>query len=330
MTATQRIMITGAAGFIGYHLAVLLNDRPHNHLLLVDTPAAATADRLYDELAARPRIDRYEVDLCDPAAVATLPAEVDVIYHLAAINGTRNFYEQPYAVMRSGTLPTFNLVERYVKPGKLRRFVYAGTPESYASTVSRFGWPVPTDESVPLCIDDIANPRWSYAISKTHGEVLTVNACRSFGTAYSIVRYHNVFGPRMGDKHVIPDFLHRLRNGIAELHGHRETRTFLYVADAVAATEAIAESEAAANEIVNVGGDTEITISELAAGVMSLLGRAGEPITLRPAPAGSVARRAPSTDKLRKLVGFEPSWSLAEGLLKTIEFHAPELLAGAA
>ncbi len=66
-----------------------------------------------------------------------MPDDVDVIYHEAALNGTQNFYERPYEVLRSGTLPTFYLLDKYARPGSLTRFVYAGTPESYASTVTQ-------------------------------------------------------------------------------------------------------------------------------------------------------------------------------------------------
>ncbi len=284
----SRIMVTGAAGFIGYHLARRLHDQGDVELVLVDNFSRGADDALYRELCAQPGVAAYNVDLCDPAAVAALPDDVDVIYHEAALNGTQNFYERPYEVLRSGTLPTFQLIEKYVRRGKLDRFVYAGTPESYASTVTRFDWPVPTDEDVPLCVDDVFNERWSYAAAKIHGEVLVINACRQFDVPFSIIRYHNVYGPRMGDKHVVPDFLTRLSRGIAELHGHSDTRAFLYVDDAVDATLRVGQSAATAGEVVNVGGEQELTILQLAARMMTLFG-AIRPISssTRPPPAAS-------------------------------------------
>jgi nucleoside-diphosphate-sugar epimerase len=318
-------MITGAAGFIGYHLADRLARRGDVRLVLVDNFARGENDEWYRRLCARPNVEPYEVDLADPVQVARLPDEVDVIYHEAALNGTQNFYERPYEVLRCGTLPTFHLAEKYLRRGRLARFVFAGTPESYASTVSRFGWEVPTDETVPLCVDDVFNERWSYAAAKIHGEVLTINACRQFDVPFSIIRYHNVYGPRMGDKHVVPDFLTRLARGRAELFGHEETRTFLYVDDAVEATLLVGESPAAAGQVVNVGGDVELTIHELAAHMMHLLGRDHAQIVLHPSPPGSVKRRVPCVEKLRELTGFRPRWSLDDGLAETIRFYAPEL-----
>jgi UDP-glucose 4-epimerase len=175
----------------------------------------------------------------------------------------------------------------------------------------------------------VFNPRWSYAAAKIHGEVLTINACRQFGVPFSIIRYHNVYGPRMGDKHVVPDFLLRLKRGIAELYGHADTRAFLYTDDAVDATLLVGESETTAGEVVNIGGEQELTMLELARQLMIILGRDPDEITLHPSPAGSVKRRVPSIEKLRERTGFQARWSLEEGLLETIRFYVPELLEAA-
>jgi nucleoside-diphosphate-sugar epimerase len=299
-------------------------------LLLVDNFARGENDALYRQLCQRANVTAHDVDLTDPAQVARLPGDVDVIYHQAALNGTQNFYERPYEVLRSGTLPTFYLVDKYVASGNLARFVYAGTPESYASTVNRFDWEVPTDETVPLCVDDVFNQRWSYAAAKIHGEVLTINACRQFGVPFSVLRYHNVYGPRMGDKHVVPDFLGRLKQGVAELHGHADRRAFLYVDDAVEATLLVGRSPRTAGEVINVGSEDEMTILELAREMMRLAGRSSDEITLYPSPAGSVKRRVASIAKLQELTGFRPRWSLSAGLAETMRFYVPELVGDAA
>lgn len=321
-----RILVTGAAGFIGFHLARRLAERPDVQLAVVDNHSRGADDRWYRELCQRPNVTRYDVDLADPAQVAKLPDHVDVIYHEAALNGTQNFYERPYEVLRCGTLPTFYLIDKYVVRGGLKRFVFAGTPESYASTVSRFNWEIPTDETVPLCVDDVFNERWSYAAAKIHGEVLTINACRQYQVPFSIIRYHNVYGPRMGDKHVVPDFLMRLRRGVAELHGHDDTRAFLYIDDAVEATIRVGEYASTAGEVINVGGEQELKILDLAREIMDVLGRSVAEVHLHPSPSGSVKRRRPAIGKLKSLTGFEAQWSLRDGLTATIQFYAPELL----
>jgi nucleoside-diphosphate-sugar epimerase len=186
--------------------------------------------------------------------------------------------------------------------------------------VTRFGWDVPTGEDVPLGVDDVFNLRWSYGASKLHGEIAIIAAAASYGMPYTIIRYHNAYGPRMGDKHVVPDFFNRARRGVFELHGYQDTRSFIYVEDAVRATITLSETGEAASQIVNVGGDEEIRIEDLGRLMMEAAGLVGE-ITLKPSPAGSVFRRAPKLEKLKRLTGYCPRVSLREGLRETAKFY---------
>lgn len=315
----MNILVTGAAGFLGYHLARKLSDSSAGIVYCADNFIRGEDDALYRELAARPNVRRVDCDLNDPAALAAIPEAMDYVYHMAALNGTQNFYERPFDVVRCCTLPTMNLLEKYGRAG-LTRFVYAGTSEAYASTVSQFDWPVPTDETVPLSFNNIFNARWSYGASKMHGEIATANAGAQFKMPYSIVRFHNAYGPRMGDKHVIPDFLGRATKGVFELYGHAETRSFIYVDDAVAATIAVATSPMTLNTVINVGGQEEMTMRALAQHLMRICGFEGE-ITLHPAPEGSVKRRAPKLDRLFALTDYREQWRRDDGLRKTAEFY---------
>lgn len=317
----MRILVTGAAGFLGFHLARALAARDDIELFCVDSFIRGEDDAPYRALTAKPNVTRIEADLADESAVAALPGDLDYVYHLAALNGTQNFYERPLAVIRACTLPTLFLADRYGRQERpLRRFVYAGTSESYASTVTRFGWPVPTAEDVPLGIDDVTNPRWSYAGSKLHGEIVTAQAARSHDYPMTIIRYHNAYGPRMGDKHVIPDFMERMRSGRYELFGHEDTRSFIYVDDAVRATILAAETPACAGEIVNIGGAREITMLELGREMMRIRGLDQE-IDLHPSPPGSVKRRAPHLGKLTRLTGFSEQVDLEAGLRATAAYY---------
>ncbi len=315
-----KYLVTGAAGFLGYHLADTLSREATSEVLCVDNFVRGECDQLYDELCRRRNVTRLDVDLCDRDAVFSLPDDCEIIFHLAALNGTQNFYERPLDVLRCSTLPTFWLLERFGSSSALRRFLYAGTSESYASTVTRFGWEIPTGEDVPLSIDDISNPRWSYAASKMHGEVLTAQAARHYGKDFTIIRYHNAYGPRMGDRHVVPDFLMRAKRGELALYGYEDTRSFLYVSDSVAATIALAKADNAAGQVVNVGSDEEISILRLAELMLDICGMKGD-IALHPSPKGSVRRRVPSITKLRSLTGFSPKVSLREGLKRTIDYY---------
>ena len=315
-----KYLVTGAAGFLGYHLADALSADPCSQVVCVDNFIRGERDSLYDSLCSRANVTGLEIDLCNRDAVFRLDDDVDVVFHLAALNGTQNFYERPFDVLKSCTLPTFWLMERFGPSRRVRRFLFAGTSESYASTVTRFGWEIPTGEDVPLSVDDVTNSRWSYAASKIHGEVLTVQAANHYGMPWTVLRYHNAYGPRMGDSHVVPDFLMRARRGEYALYGYEDTRSFLYVTDTVAATIAIAQTEGAAGEIVNIGSDEEIVIQELGRIMMEVCGFEGK-INLYPSPPGSVRRRVPQINKLRMLTGFAPKIGLRQGLRMTADYY---------
>lgn len=319
-----RILVTGAAGFLGFYIARQLAQSPENSVVCVDSFVRGRRDVLYRELTSRTNVSHVTADLCDPAAVAALPDDIDVVFHMAALNGTQNFYERPFEVVRCCTLPTMHLLEKYGPKQRLKRWLYAGTSEAYASTVTRFGWEVPTGEEVPLGIDDVFNSRWSYGASKMHGEIATVNGCRHFGVPFTIARFHNAYGPRMGDKHVIPDFFARARDGVYELYGYEDTRSFIYAEDAARATILLANADAAAGQVVNVGSEDEMTIRDLGEAMMRAAGLSGA-IVLHPSPKGSVKRRAPKIGSLRDLTGYAPEWKLAEGLKTTAAYYLSEL-----
>jgi UDP-glucose 4-epimerase len=316
----RRILVTGAAGFIGYALAKKLAEQPETNVCAVDNFARGERDAAYEALCDRDNVTAYALDLTDRQALEALPPDFDIIYHMAALNGTQNFYERPYDVVRCSTLPTFHLLDRYAAAGGLQRFVYAGSSEAYAGTVTQFGWPVPTAEDVPLCVSDPTNVRWSYGASKLHGEVMVIAAGRQCHLPYTIIRYHNVYGPRMGDKHVVPDFLMRMKNGVYELYGHADTRSFIYIDDAVRATTELANCPAAQNETVNVGSDRELRILDLGRRMLELAGIDAD-ITLHDSPPGSVPRRVPDLAKLRRLTGFRERCTLTEGLRLTMDYY---------
>jgi len=320
----EKILVTGGAGAIGYPLSKYLAEQGHE-VFLVDNYLRSKRDKFVQELVELPNVNEICVDLSDFGSYHELPEDIDYVYHMAAYNGTQNFYSHSFDVLLNSTLPTINLLKKYSGSQTLKRFIYAGSSESYACSITKFNWSVPTDETVPLGIEDPLNSRWSYGGSKMHGELSCVAANKQFNTPFTILRYHNIYGPRMGDKHVIPDFIDRARRGCFELYGYDDTRSFLYVTDAVEATVECATHPKAENQIIHLGSEEEVKIIDLATEMMKLMGSDKE-LLLNPSPDGSVKRRAPNVSKLKRLIQFEPKYSLQEGLRNTIQYYAPELI----
>ena len=310
-----RYLVTGAAGFLGAHLTRLISSRG-DHVIAVDNGLHANARDQFARLDSLDGVQVVHADLTDPEAVGNLP-EVDGVYHLAALNGTQNFYSQPWATLRNSTIPTLSLLDHYSRLSP-EFFFYAGSSEAYASTVTRFDWPVPTDENVPLSIDDPQQIRWSYGASKLHGEVACFAAQAESGLPVVVGRFHNAYGPYMGIHHVIPDFIVRARRGIFELHGSTQTRSFIYVDDAVDAVTVVARE--AQGQVVNIGSPHEVTILELARTIMDEAGWSGE-IVEHPAPAGSVERRAPDVSRLARYVKISDFIPLREGIRRTLQSY---------
>ena len=309
--STKTYLVTGAAGFIGNHLARYLASQGHR-VVCVDVELHENRDRM-TELLKVPGIEYWRADLTDPANVAQLP-QVYGVYHMAALNGTQNFYSQPFATMKHSTVPTILLLEHYAQ-WPLDFFFYAGSSESYASVVTRFGWEIPTGEDVPLGITDSRELRWSYGVSKIHGEVACFTAAAELGVPAVVGRFHNVYGPEMGTHHVIPDFIERGEKGVYSLYGATQTRSFIYIDDAVRAVVAVAEN--AVGEVVNIGSPDEVSMIDLAQTIMDQAGWAGQ-IEQFDAPSNSVERRAPKVERLGELIDTQGFVPLSEGIHRVL------------
>jgi len=294
----RKILVTGSSGFIGTHVANYLHKQGHLVIGVDKKSPAMPTDFQF-----------IQHDLS--GSCQSLP-EVDIVIHLAAFNGTRYFYSRPFDVIKQNIVPTINILEHY--QGKIKRFVYAGSPESTAGATEFFNYPIPTDEQCPLVVVDPVNPRWSYAGSKALGEQATIAS----GIPYTIIRYNNIFGPGQID-HFISEFYNRIQQGIYELHGWENTRTFMYISDAVEATAKLIESAVAENQIVNVGGTQEVSIIEVAKFMLDSLGIVNQDIVCKHAAVGSANRRCPDVSKLKSLINFEAKLTWQEGIIQTLK-----------
>jgi UDP-glucuronate decarboxylase len=315
-----RILVLGGAGFIGYHLAERLS-RASNAVTLVDDFSRGRMDTELEALVARPAVRFLRADLTDPAQLANVPRSWDQVYMLAAVVGVRNVALDPARVIRVNTLATLNVLEWLTAEAGV--VFFASTSETYAGGVASGHVPVPTPENVPVSIDDIANPRFAYAATKIFGEAAMFHYARQKGFSVVVGRFHNVYGPRMGADHVIPELSLRAldREDPFRVYGAEQRRAFCHVADAVEAITRLAATEHARGQIVNVGNDTEETrVADLLTLILKIA-KFSPRLDPAPAPPGSVERRCPDLTRLRALTGFTPKISLEHGVRETFDWY---------
>ncbi|WP_229398000.1 NAD-dependent epimerase/dehydratase family protein [Micromonospora okii] len=312
-------LVLGGAGFVGLHLTERLLADGHR-VTVVDDFSRGRDDARLGALRSDPGVDVVSADLTRADAWACLPRGCDQVYLLAAVVGVRNVEADPSRVIRVNTLTALHLLD-WVAPGD--RVFFSSTSEVYAGGVDAGVVPVPTGEDVPVMITDVTAPRFSYAVSKLLGEAALAHAARAGRCAAVIGRFHNVYGPRMGADHVIPEMALRALDGEDPFRvwGADQYRAFCYVDDAVEAMVRLMSTPAAVGDIVHIGDDSEQTnIADLAKLVLRVAGVSAA-IAPMPAPPGSVGRRCPDLGKLRRLTGFEPAVSLEEGVRRTFDWY---------
>ena len=318
-----KVLITGGAGFVGVHLAASLS-REDNQVTLIDNFKRGERDKDLKKLLDRENVELVTGDITQRDMFDDLPSNFDYVYHLAAVNGTENFYNIPAQVLKVGTIGTLNVIDWFMgqRRGKL---LFSSSSETYSGTSNLMGnaFPIPTPEEISLTVEDPENVRWSYGLGKIVGEVALHSHKKENGLEnFVIVRYHNIYGPRMGNGHVIPQMIERLtkKENPFKIFGAEETRTFCYIDDTIKATRMIMESKDTNGLTYNIGNsDEEIKIKNLAKKLFDIA-KIHPQTEIIDSPEGSVKRRCPDTTKLKNL-RFSPRVSLEEGLEKTYNWY---------
>ena len=300
---------------------------PETKLVLVDKLDPEKSDQNFRTFISRPNVRFVQADLTVPGCLDGLPCDIDMVFHGAAILGVQQVLDAPDRVLEINAVSTLNVFNFARRLTGLKRIVFASTSEVYAGTLKHFGIPFPTPETVPICVDDVRSARTSYALSKVYGEAIAFAWRQSHGVPVTVVRYHNVYGPRMGFRHVVPQTFVKIARstGDVEVPSAQHTRAFCYIDDAIEATVRCWESEQAEGEIINIGSSAEeISIRSLVEKIASTMGRE---ITIREMSdtEGSPSRRCPDTSNLKRLTGFTARVSLDEGLRRTYAWYRERL-----
>lgn len=323
----KKILVTGGAGFVGYHLCKELLLNPENELFVMDNLQRGKMDEDFQELLKSDRVHFYTTDLTAPDAMKEMPADLDHIYHLAAVNGTKWFYKVPHEVLRINIQSLFTILEWIGKNEKKPKLCFTSSNEAYASALAAFNQlPIPTPEEVPLVVSDPYNPRWSYGGTKLIGELMVIHYSAAYNFPAVIVRPHNFYGPRAGYDHVIPEFCQRIMKRVEPftIMSPDETRTFCYITDAVQAMIKLMDSEKTSTQpagTFHIGDTNEITIGDLANLLFEAEGWKPSDIKIEPSLPGSVKRRLANVEKIKNAVGWEPTTALKDGLAATLEWY---------
>lgn len=323
----NRVLITGGAGFLGFHLARRLVAQGHE-VDLLDNLSRGVKDRELAHLLEHPGARLLPLDLLRPEALEALGRGYAYIYHLAAKVGVAHVLHQPYAVLKDNVLMLLHLLELARRQSGLRRLLFASTSEVYAGTLRYFHLEIPTPETTPLAVTDLKEARTSYMLSKIYGEAL----CHQAGLPVTIIRPHNVYGPRMGLAHVIPELLARAqaapKGGELEVFSVDHRRTFCYVDDAVELILRAAAAPGSEGETLNIGSPgPEISIGQLARLILKVTGKELK-IVPRPATPGSPPRRCPDLTRTTALTGYQAQVTLEEGLARTYAWYREQVFSG--
>lgn len=315
---TRRCVVTGGGGFIGAYLVKRLVNTGWS-VVVVDNMTRGDESRF---AAVADQVALFSVDVRNAEELKGAFAKADVVFHLAAVNGTENFYQRPELVLDVGLRGALAVVEACRSAG-VQDLVVASSAEVYQTPAI-----VPTDETAPLTLPDSLNPRYSYGGSKIVSELIAFNYGKDHFNKVQVFRPHNVYGPNMGWKHVAPQFIMRaldLKNKRGKAGGEfpiqgdgLETRAFAYVDDVVEGIIMMYE-KGAHREIYHIGNDHEVSIRNLVGHVGDAL---GVNLQIQPGAAaiGATPRRCPDISKMRAL-GYAPKVGLQEGIRRTVEWY---------
>lgn len=306
----RKYLVTGGTGFLGSALVKRLV-RDGHQVRVLDDNSRGRAARLAD---TEGNYEYFPADIRDPEAVSRACQGIEMVCHLAFVNGTEFFYTKPELVLDVAVKGMINVLDG-CKAHDVPDLFLMSSSEVY-QTPPR----VPTDETAPLSIPDPLNPRYSYAAGKIISEIMAINYGRQRFRRVVTVRPHNVYGADMGFEHVVPQFALRMRalKDSAEdpvpfpIQGDgRQTRSFVYIDDFTDGV-VLAMDKGDHLGIYHVGTFEEVTMIELAEKVGQCFGRRIQVVPGK-LPEGGTNRRCPDIARIAKL-GYAPKFTLDAAL----------------
>ena len=281
----MRILVTGAAGFIGQHVAILLKEHNH-HLIGLDSQVPGESWKLWDEL--------YQGDITQPLSPSLV--DLDAVIHLAALANPRQCDMSPGRAHLVNVHGTYNALELARKSGA-HKFVFSSSAHVYGIPPQS----LPTSEDAPL------QPQSCYTLTKILGEELCRLYNESYNLSYTVLRLFNTYGPGQGPGYFVPDMICKAKQGHIELAGANTTKDFVYVEDvAQAFVKALNVSYPGT---FNIGSGQEYTLGDVATQIM---GQFEGHLSCTNTP--NATRMRADTSLARDVLRWQPTVSLKEGL----------------
>ncbi len=317
MNKRKKILITGGAGFIGFHLAKTLALQNHD-VTIIDDLSRGRRDKDFKELLKLKKIRFKKSNLEKPVQISK--KDFDFIFHLAAVVGVKNVIKQPMNVLEKNVKLLFSIMNFAKKQKKLKRFFFLSTSEIYAGSLKNKLLKFPTSEKSILSLDELNNKRSTYMLSKIYCEAL-VNFSK---LPYTILRPHNIYGPRMGMSHVIPEITAKAlkKNKTLKIVNSHHTRTFCYINDAIKMILKIMEKKNTLGKTYNLGDQRyEIKIKDLVMKIIKILKIKKKFKMDKNNYNASPLRRVPEMKKLFKDINYKIKSNFDVNLRETIEWY---------
>jgi len=308
----MRVLVTGAAGFLGSHLTDRLLGEGHS-VVGVDNLSTGDLGNIA-HLGNEPRFTFEDLDICLPFD----PGKVDAVFNMASPASPPEYLKLAIETLRVGSVGTENTLEIAAKYGAA--FLHASTSECYGDPLEH-----PQTESYWGNVNPVG-PRSVYDEAKRYAEALTMAYHRSRSVNTHLVRIFNTYGPRLhpSDGRVISNFLMQaLRGEPLTVYGDgQQTRSFCYVDDLIEGIVRLSRSEE--HLPVNMGNPDEFTILECAEAVLEVTGSNSE-LRFESLPQDDPTRRKPDISKAKQVLDWEPKISLREGLKLSLEFFRSKI-----
>ena len=305
----KHFLVTGGTGFLGSAICRLLLKKGHK-VTIFDNNSRGSIVKIRD---IKTKLRFINGDIRNYNKLNISLKGVDAVIHLAYVNGTKYFYSRPVKILEIATKGIINIIDWCIN-NKIKELYLASSSEVYQTPNK-----IPTAENESLKIPDIYNPRYSYGGGKILTELMGIHYGKKYFRKLVIFRPHNVYGPHMGNEHVIPEFINRfkkLKNKKFKIQGTgKEIRSFTYIEDFINAFSLILDRGKHLN-IYNIGTNEKIMIKDLAFKLSKIL-RKKIFLIKSYRPKGGTKIRIPNIKKIKKL-GFGQKFKLNQGLKKTL------------